>query len=301
MVGRAEEVTLNPVADTCLFEFLPDYNFGAQDDLPAGGLGEGPMEGERLARALFKFDVAAAVPAGATIIAAEMRLRVTRRPGASQDPTPSDFALNRVLVDWGEGTKTGEIPGGLAATAGEATWFHRFYHPDDPESGRWASPGGQFGVDYASAHSAVKDNVDRTGAYVFSCNATGIAAVQSMLDDPARNYGWVLHSLSEHLRTTARRWASREASATLRPRLEITWSLPVAPPEITSVELGASGDTFLVRVRGLAGLSYLLQTSTDLVDWVPGEVQEPSADGEIEFHAPLDGSGFVRVIATPVP
>ena len=59
---RAEVTVIEPVADTSLFQWTDDYNFGAQVDLPAGGLG-GPAGDERLARALFKFDIAAAVPA----------------------------------------------------------------------------------------------------------------------------------------------------------------------------------------------------------------------------------------------
>jgi hypothetical protein len=178
-LGQAEVTTIEPVADTSLFEWLHNYNFGAQDDLPAGGLG-GLAGDERLARALFKFDIAAALPAGAQIVEAKLRLEMTKAPEDS--PRTSDFALYRVLVDWGEGNKSGETHGGAIATAGEATWEYRF-----SDNVAWSVGGGQFGVDFADEQSALMPGVAGVGDYIFDFNATGVADVQAALDDPGTN------------------------------------------------------------------------------------------------------------------
>lgn len=290
--GWGEEVTIHPVADTCLFEWTADYNFGAQEDLPAGGLG-GAAGSLRLARSLFKFDVAAAIPAGATITAAEMTLHVTMAPESGA--RSSEFALHRVLVDWGEGDKEGERPGGALASAGEATWNSRL-HLDEG----WSSPGGQFGIDFATEQSASKDNVDAVGGYVFVFDEGGVADVQSMVEVPGQNFGWMLYSLGEGMRLTARRWSARE-SAGPKPELKIAWTLPLLAPEITSVELNEAGDGILVRVDGLAGLRYESEISSDLVGWDPGEVQTPATDGELIFALPVGARGFFRVTANRQP
>jgi hypothetical protein len=293
-LGQAEVTTIEPVADTSLFEWLHNYNFGAQDDLPAGGLG-GLAGDERLARALFKFDIAAALPAGAQIVEAKLRLEMTKAPEDS--PRTSDFALYRVLVDWGEGNKSGETHGGAIATAGEATWEYRF-----SDNVAWSVGGGQFGVDFADEQSALMPGVAGVGDYIFDFNATGVADVQAALDDPGTNFGWALKSEGEALRKTARRWASREAPAGSRPELEVTWVMPVPVPEITSFEVDPDSGEVIVRVDGLAGYSYQLLTSGDLLSWAPGETQTPSSDGELSFEAPFVESGqFLRVEATEAP
>ncbi|NIP96626.1 MAG: hypothetical protein GWO24_25605, partial [Akkermansiaceae bacterium] len=167
----AEVVTLNPVADTCLFEFDPDFNFGRQRDLPGGTLGL--MGNSSRCRVLYKFDLAA-VPAGATIESARLTLAITSQLPVGRQV--SDFALSRVLVDWGEGDGFGERPGGREALPAEATWNHRFHPGEGQTAIPWAEPGGEFGVDFASARSGMAENVDGSRSnptsYVFEFNPT---------------------------------------------------------------------------------------------------------------------------------
>ena len=159
--GRgAETASLSPLADTCLWEFDPDYNFGAQTEIPAGTLGS-LGDGAR-SRALFKFDIASKIPANAVITSAQLQVTVVRSPSGRNSST---FAMHRVLREWNEGMKSGDLPGGRAATAGESTWNARL----EGESA-WGEPGGEFGVDFdpnVSATAAVSGNRD----YVFTLNA----------------------------------------------------------------------------------------------------------------------------------
>src|SRR5690554_3444006 len=77
-------------------------------------------------RALIWFDVAAFIPAGATIEAVTLSLYMD---GAAQTETKDrEVALYRLTADWGEGTSGGGGPGGgmgQSPTAGDATWQHR--------------------------------------------------------------------------------------------------------------------------------------------------------------------------------
>jgi len=93
------------VADTTLQEDFPDNNTGGANSFTAGGRNLGGPT-----RALLQFDVAGAIPAGATINSGTLTLTVANTNGPS-----STFALHRVLASWGEGTGSnfqGGSPGG---------------------------------------------------------------------------------------------------------------------------------------------------------------------------------------------
>src|SRR5690606_24919086 len=151
-------------------------------------------------------------PAGSTINSATLTLYMNR---TSIGPQP--IAVHRVIASWGEGTSvgSGQGGGGGTATAGDATWLHRFY-PDV----FWAVPGGEF-VPAASDSIAVGD----VGYYTW--NAGSLAAdVQAWVDNPAMNFGWMLRG-DESTLQTSKRFASREASSpSRRPKLEIDFTPP---------------------------------------------------------------------------
>src|SRR2546425_4814275 len=143
--GRAESVTLLPIADTSIFAKDPTNNLGAAQSLTVGNTATlDPV------RALVKFAIAAAVPTNAMVLAASLELTVVRVATTN----PATFDLHRLLLDWGEGSKgAGSLIGvGDPATAGDATWLARF-HPDT----FWSIPGGGVGGDYAAAPSATAD------------------------------------------------------------------------------------------------------------------------------------------------
>lgn len=71
-VLAAEVVVLSAVADTSLFEFDPEYNFGRQRTLPAGSIGNMADANGARSRALYKFDVVGVIPPGSAIQSAVM-------------------------------------------------------------------------------------------------------------------------------------------------------------------------------------------------------------------------------------
>ncbi|MEZ5329351.1 MAG: DNRLRE domain-containing protein [Verrucomicrobiales bacterium] len=255
-VAQGETVSLNPSADTCLFELDPAFNFGGQRDMPSGTLGG--QVGATRSRALYRFDIAAALPAGVVITGARLKIDVVQSPAGRQNST---FGLYRILADWGEGDKRGDNPGGDAADAGEATWESRF-HPDQP----WTEPGGAFGTDYAQEPSAERA-VLGDGSYVFEFNEAGLADVQAAFSTPESAFGWLLASQSEEKSKTARRWASREHRTT-PPVLEVDFTIEnISGLNLPKVSLTGLPDSPVVRFAAESGVTYEIFRSIDLSNW----------------------------------
>jgi len=203
-------VTLEPSEDNSLFEDAGGaLSNGAGIYLFAGRTlqaGQGLPDGRR---ALLRFDVDSAVPAGSTILNATLTITVHRTLVGGTDMT-----LHRVTASWGEGTSnaTGQEGRGAPASAGDATWLHTFF-----STNFWGSAGGDF-----EASPSATQTVGFGGAYAFSSTQLE-ADVQDMLDDPAGNFGWILIG-DETTTPTAKQIVSREhPTAADRPRLEIEY------------------------------------------------------------------------------
>ncbi|MDA0246116.1 MAG: DNRLRE domain-containing protein [Chloroflexi bacterium] len=212
--------TLNPSLDTTLFEESGDLSNGRGQHIFVGNTG--PINSNNARRALIAFDVAGSIPAGATILTATLRLNLSRVNGGEAGNARA-IALHPATAAWGEGTSdaSGQEGTGADATAGDATWSHNNY-----TSTAWTTPGGDF-VGTASATQMV------TGLGAYTWQSAGMAAdVQSWLDAPASNFGWLLLG-NEVTSLTARRFDSQQhGTAANRPQLIIEYLLPVAPAEI---------------------------------------------------------------------
>lgn len=295
--ASADVVTINPSADTCLFELDPNHNWGSQDEVVAGTL----RTGEK-ARALVAFDIAGHVPAGSTVTSVRLTLRVVRTPPG---PANSNFHLLRVLVPWVEGTKSSVAgagnAGGALATSGETTWLSRLH-----QMAAWNQPGGQLEVEFAEDPSGTQF-VGGDGNKVFVFTTDGVSDVQSMLDSPGGNHGWVLVTENEAAAKSARRWASRQ-HPTNPPKLEITFTPPPAPevPEIINFQYDPITGSITVDVQGLAGTTYTLETRQDLVGGTWGDVdtQAVTSDGLLTLNTSAPSGArklFFRVTARLTP
>ncbi len=206
-----ESVFLTPVADTALLQSFPSNNFGAQ-----AYFNSGTTQTYLTNRGLMKFDLAAALPAGAKITFAQLTLEVVGTP--VDGDTPSTFQLRRMLRDWGEGNKKGNPPTlGAPATAGEANWTHRFAQTTNT----WAAPGGVEGIDFSAANSGEQYVYGMNfSPYLFDATTNTLADLQGWLAQPETNFGWMLLSTSEAENFSARRFASRE-DMYRAPRLQV--------------------------------------------------------------------------------
>lgn len=303
----ADTLVIEASADTAMLEavdkpvpgptYEDDFNLGRERYYPAGT--RGAFVKKARSRALMRFDIAGALPACSTIISAELTLTVVRTPtGASNGP----FALHRVLADWGEGAGSGDDPGGRAAVAGEATWNASFHAQQT-----WSVPGGDIGVDFSSQAAATRAILGN-GSYVFDFDPTGVGDLQSMLDDPGANFGWMLTSQSEGTAKTARQFASREdLTESRRPRLRIDFTPPPPPPVPEIIAFKIVGDGVRVRFSAAAGIAYELERS-DVLEPASWEVVDSlpavESEGELELVdsslPPLSIRAFYRIRALRV-
>lgn len=245
----ADTVTLTPVADTAIFSLNPENNYGGLSTIPVGPIAKPNQVG----RALLKFDIAAALPAGAVVTNVTLTVQVAKQSISG----PADkVGLHRLLTDWGEGTKSEESHG-AEATAGEANWAWRRLG-----TASWSTPGAIAPSDMVQAESGWV-NWKQPGSYTFVTLPAMVADVQRWLDSPGQNQGWLLKSQTESTQGAAKRMVSREGPAEQRPQLVIGYSLP-APFEPTLQSPKLTGDTLELRYFLEAGNLYELRAFVDL-------------------------------------
>jgi len=245
----ADTLSMTPAADTTLYEReTGDLSNGSGSSLFIGRTGANA--GNRLRRALLRFDLSA-IPPGSEIQDARLLLQIDMTPPMA---TGFDAGLHRVMAGWGEAGSVAAGPGGGGAPAqpGDATWLHRFF---DTEF--WATPGG----DFEPAASATVALSAGTGEFVFETGPGLVADVQQWVNQPASNFGWAVIG-EETNPQNARRIASRENDA-LAPSLEVVFIPAAALPEVTPVPtLDRIGLVLLAALLAGAALTLLRQRRT---------------------------------------
>ncbi|HEY2838169.1 MAG TPA: PEP-CTERM sorting domain-containing protein [Pirellulales bacterium] len=191
-------------------------------------------------RGLIEFNVAGSVPAGATIT--DVTLSMVDIMGLNGDRL---VELHDALQDWGEGQSF--QPGGMGSASqnGDASWLYTFYNAANPgASTTWTTPGGSYSST-VSGSSAINDDNGPNQTFTWSSisNPQMIADVQSWLDHPLTNYGWLMKENDETIGQTAKRLSSGTVGTTVPPStptgpfpvLTITYTVP----EPSSLALGA--------------------------------------------------------------
>ena len=180
----------------------------------------------QLRRGVIAFDVAGSVPAGAVIDSVRLTLFMSQSTSG-----PSDVALHPLTQDWGEGTSISGGGMGAPATTNDATWIHTFYN-----TAFWGTTGGDF-----SATMSASQSVSGVGSYEWGSTSQMISDVQTWLDSPSSNFGWILIG-NEAINQTAKRFETKENTVVAnRPVLAVYWSPtvsvddghPVAPSRFT--------------------------------------------------------------------
>ena len=272
----AQVVTLTPVADTALFEQVPDNNLGASQSFAVGN-----TAAESATRSLLKFDLRSAVPAGSTVTSASLELTVVRTSFLVE---PAIFQIHRVTADWGEGAKgAGAVTGtGSPAGAGEATWNARFF-------GRslWTPSGGEFMPEVLASAPVAGDAISFSGA-----NLT--ADVQRWVNEPDSNFGWLIKDQFEGATTTARRIGSRE-HPTAAPKLILQVQSP-----LRILSSGLKDGSFCLKFMAQSR-AYVVQarTAIDSGEWLDiATIPAAEVPGEVEVcdPAPATGAKFYRVM-----
>lgn len=210
--ASANIINIMPSKDNTLYEYDPaegDNSNGAGFHFFAG---ETAMS--ELRRGVLAFDIAASIPPGSTITGVSLSLNMSRTP----TNTVYLVELHKLLADWGEGTSVapGEEGDGAPATPNDATWRHRFF-----DTIFWTTEGGDF-----SATVSASQSVGPVGHYMWN-SAQMVADVQSWLDNPASNFGWLVLG-DETAIATAKRFDTRESASP--PVLTIEFTSPRLVP-----------------------------------------------------------------------
>jgi len=210
----AQTVDLQASADNTMYSESGDLSNGAGDYFFTA---QTNASTPTFRRALIKFDIAGSIPAGSTINSVTLTMEMTRSKNGTDDTS-----LHLVLSDWGEGTSdaSGEEGAGAPATDNDATWDYRFYDTSDPpNSPAWVTPGGDY---FPTASATIP--VASLGTYVWGSTSDMVDDVQSWLDNPAANYGWIVIS-TENAKRSAMRFNSRtHPTASTRPVLTVNYT-----------------------------------------------------------------------------
>ncbi|HEY8746631.1 MAG TPA: DNRLRE domain-containing protein [Tepidisphaeraceae bacterium] len=247
--GLADVVTLGASHDATIFSNNVNNSNGGGPGMFAGA--DGMLQE---LRGLIQFDVAGAVPSGATINSVQLTLNlafVAGSNGGKSDTGNRTIGLHRLLASWGEGTtESGATDisttgNGASAAVGDATWTDRFWAAASPTG--WSTPGGDFVA--ATSASAAVGTTTNTG-YNWLSTPTLVADVQGWLNAPGSNAGWLLQNSDETVARTFRAFWTREASnAVFRPQLQINFT-PVPEPAV----LTPLGVLALLMVRRRTGI-----------------------------------------------
>jgi hypothetical protein len=179
-----------------------------------------------LRRGLIAFDIASVVPVGATINSVSLKLYMSQTNIAL-----SNVSVHRLLQDWGQGTSFSSPGGaGAAATPGDPTWVNNFYN-----TSTWTTAGGTF----AAVASATSSGPEL--AFTTWSSASLAADVQSMLNTPGQNFGWILVG-DEAVNGSAIRYGSKEnTDPAKRPILSVTYTPVPEPATMAVLAFGALG------------------------------------------------------------
>jgi hypothetical protein len=191
--GVAPSSTYAGTRDTYISEASPTTNYGTATPL----LLDGDTTGGKDAYVLLKWDVTA-IPSGSTVQSAKVKFYVTN----ASTQTYEFYALNRAWVET-------QATWNLAATGSS-----------------WSVPGAKGSTDRGST---VRGTVTATatGAVTVTLNSSGVSLVQSWVNSPSSNHGFLL---ADSANADSLQFASREATtASQRPRLEVTY----VPPSTT--------------------------------------------------------------------
>jgi len=261
------DVQIEPGKDNTLFESVTGtLSNGSGPNLFtgfSGGLGP-----EQKKRALIWFNIVGNIPPGSTVTSVTLKLRLLK----TVDSSSRIVELRRVLQDWGEGSSNSgpNGGGGAPATTGDATWLHTFFDTNDPN---WVNPGGDFSATVSDSQSVGT----LAGDFIWGSTAQMVADVQSWLDDPSNNFGWLLLN-NEIIVQTARKFGSREnVTVANRPLLTVEY--------IRIADLDNSGFINLVDYALFANEWLANDCSALLNDWCNRADMAPvgNPDGKVDL------------------
>lgn len=256
---------VNGLKDTAIFSESGNLSNGAGPIIVVGKNQQGNIR-----RSLIAFDLSS-IPVGSTVLSASLEMSA---PGDTNGP--QDIVLHKASADWGTAGSNTSQGNGAPAQAGDTTWTHRFF-----SSTVWATQGGDF-----TASGSATTTINGSGRFTWGSNTSLVADVQSWVNSPSNNFGWVLVG-NESLTQTAKRLASKEnATPSDRPILNVQY-IPAAIPTSTclrfNVAFAKENDSTVTSASGNASL--FLDTQLNSLSYYISYSYLSSTETNAHFHA----------------
>jgi hypothetical protein len=196
-LASAAIINIFPSKDNTLYDYDPAE--GDRSNALGNHFFTGANSAGELRRGVLAFDIAGSIPPGSTITAVTLSMNMSRTPL----DTARTIELHKLFADWGEGTShaSGEEGDGAPATQNDTTWRHRFF-----DTIFWNTQGGDFSATVSATHS-----VGPIGQYTWS-SAQMVVDVQSWLDNPSSNFGWLVLGDESDV-ATVKRFDTRESAS----------------------------------------------------------------------------------------
>lgn len=204
-------VTLSPSADNTIYADNTGNSNGNGPNFTAGA-----NSGLSPRRALIQFNLSG-IPTGSVVTSVTLRLTLNKTKASTDD-----VSLYKLNSNWGEGgSNAGSGADGIGATAliNDATWICKFADGLGGCTSSWSTAGGDFN----STPSATTTIPPVLGNYTWS-DPQMVADVQSWINTPSNNYGWIIRA-DEATIQTVNRFDSKEG--TNPPRLSVTYNNPI--------------------------------------------------------------------------
>lgn len=205
-----ETKQLQPSKDATIIESPKGDLANSEGQTIFVGLTGQPQDSKR--RGLIAFDLSE-IPRRSRILSVTLAMNVQSSANGDQ---PTTVNLYRVLKFWREGTSLSQGGRGAQAEPGDATWIHSVY-----PTRRWARPGG----DYLRVSSA-KAEVRGAGTYTWNSTRRLVADVQSWVNSPGRNFGWILIGDESQAPTAKVFHSSESTQEASQPQLTVTFRPP---------------------------------------------------------------------------
>jgi hypothetical protein len=214
--AQLDSMSFVPVKDNTIYSESPT-NSNALGFFLFAGRTEGINNTENR-RALLKFDFTS-LPANAQVQSVRLNIAVTKANSSIFTSATYNFALHKVLKDWGEGTSSSSPGGkGTAATTNDATWIYSLF-----SSSAWTNLGGDF-TPTASAISSV--TYLRFPLNYGIWNSVGMKNdVIAWKSNPTTNFGWIIIG-EESVLGSAFQFASKDGNFYDKPILTVFYTFP---------------------------------------------------------------------------
>jgi hypothetical protein len=246
--ARAAMIELPAVQDATLFGGSDATNnaSGSVPGMFVGTDGQGNAK-----RGLIEFDIADNIPAGSTITAVSLTMTVGQVAGSgggggSGSGGSYTISLFNESQAWSPSTNvagSGSFGGtghGAAAHTGDVTWNDAAY----PSTAWNVAAGGNWTTSLTDLADA---SVGATSGASYTWSSQGlVASVQSWLDTPSTNFGWLIKNADETDATDFRAFwgpqgAANAGNAALAPELTVTYTPLPEPVSVLLIGIGAAG------------------------------------------------------------